>query len=120
MNILKLNIDGQEMTFNAMDGVSRGKICVSGDIIEYFHLRKEKKNRIKADYRPWQPESMRITNGTKLELWCSEVKNGRPSWHIYDLAYDGTKDRVSVKVEFVSYDGTDYMGRDYTLFSEEK
>jgi hypothetical protein len=120
MNKLKLKIDGVGYEYIVLNGVSRGYKCVSNDVIEFFHLRKQKKNRFIADYRPWQPESLYIVNGSKLELKCSEVKNGRPSYALYDLSYDGTEGMVSVKVEFVSYDGTDYMGRDYTLFSEEK
>jgi len=120
MNKLKLKIDGVGYEYIVMNGVSRWKKCVGGEVTEIFHLRKQKKNRFIADFRPYQPESFHIVNGGKLELHCSEVKNGRPSWNTYDLSYDGTEGMVSVKVEFVSYDGTDYMGRDYTLFNEEK
>tara|TARA_R110002051_G_scaffold324385_1_gene421416 strand:+ start:1846 stop:2202 length:357 start_codon:yes stop_codon:yes gene_type:complete len=118
MNKLKLKLDGIGYEYIVIDGVMRGK--QGGKTIEHFHLRKQKKNRFKVDFRPWQPETLEIVDGGKLELHCSEVKNGRPSYSLYDLSYDGTDGMVSVKVEFVSYDGTDYMGRDYTLFNEEK
>ena len=122
MNKLKLKVDGVGYEYIVIDGVMRGKQggTQGGKIIEHFHLRKQKKNRFIADFRPYQPESLHIVNGSKLEFICSEVKNGRPSYSLYDLSYDGTDGMVSVKVEFVSYDGTDYMGRDYTLFNEEK
>ena len=121
MNKLKLKVDGIGYEFIVMDGVMRSTKCVSGEITESFHLRKQKKNRISADFRTFQPESLHIVDGAKLEFWCSEVKNNKSTTYTYDLGDTGAEGWwVSVIVEFVSYDGTDYMGRDYTLFNEEK
>ena len=89
MKTLILLIDGIKTTFkitNVFDFTRHG-----GTVGTTYHLIKSKNTRIRTnigtlnDADLWQPESFTLIRDEGTELWCSKVRNGKPTYALYDV-----------------------------------
>ena len=89
MKTLTLMIDGIKTTFRVKDVLNFTRYGgVKGTT---YHLIKSKNTRVGMIPRTvWQPESFTLTRKARnitVELLCSKVRNNKPTYSLFDVAY---------------------------------